>query len=320
MVQMGDGGMADLDTVRIGDGVLQATFVPGAGMVCCSLRHHGEELLAQRAGLGEYAAYGHTMGIPLLYPWANRLAADEYTAAGHTVRIPHDPALIARDGAGLAIHGVIGGRQAWELEPGPGVGASESQALIARLRWREERSELWQVYPFRHDVHYEARVDGDRLRVTIAIDACGEDHVPVAFGLHPYLSPPGVPREGYAVELPAMRHLRLDAQQIPIGPGRTLPARRFQLGEEEFDDGFDQVPAGAAFAVRAGTRRIELELVEGYPCAQVYAPRDGQFICFEPMTAPANALRSGEGLRVLAPGERYRATFALRVRDLLPGA
>ena len=34
------------------------------------------------------------------------------------------------------------------------------------------------------------------------------------------------------------------------------------------------------------------------------------------MTAPANALRSGVGLHVLAPGERYRATFAISVEDL----
>ena len=72
----------------------------------------------------------------------------------------------------------------------------------------------------------------------------------------------------------------------------------------------------ARFAVTAGERRIELELTDGYPCAQVYAPLGGHFICFEPMTAPTNALRSGDGLRLLAPGERCRAGFALRVEDL----
>jgi hypothetical protein len=33
------------------------------------------------------------------------------------------------------------------------------------------------------------------------------------------------------------------------------------------------------------------------------------------MTAPANALRSGDGLRLLAPGERFAACFSLAVRD-----
>ncbi len=71
------------------------------------------------------------------------------------------------------------------------------------------------------------------------------------------------------------------------------------------------MPAHARFIVEAAGRRLELELLEGYPCAQVYAPRPGEFICFEPMTAPANALRSGDHLRLLAPGESCRARFAV---------
>lgn len=305
-----------LETVHVGDDSLQATFVPSAGMLCCSLRHRGEELLAQNAGVATYAQRGKTMGIPLLYPWANRLSGFDYTVANRTVAVPHDPTRIALDGGGLPIHGVIGGRQHWELLHSPEPGA---RSLAARLIWSKSAPELFEVFPFQHDVHYEAHLTGDRLRVTITVDACGEDQVPVAFGLHPYLSPPGIARENYMVELPAMRHLRLDAHEIPVAAGETLPTQRFELGEHEYDDGFDLVADPARFGVQGGTRRIELELVEGYPCAQVYAPRTGQFICFEPMTAPANALRSGEELRVLAPGERHRATFTLRIRDVPPG-
>jgi aldose 1-epimerase len=49
-------------------GELEATFVPGAGMVGCSLRHRGEELLGQRGGLPRYVADRSTMGIPPLHP------------------------------------------------------------------------------------------------------------------------------------------------------------------------------------------------------------------------------------------------------------
>ena len=55
-------------------------------MVCSSLRHRGEELLAQNTGVSAYAEHGKTMGIPLLYPWANRLAGFDYSVAGRTVR------------------------------------------------------------------------------------------------------------------------------------------------------------------------------------------------------------------------------------------
>ncbi len=299
-------------TLRDEQAPLEATFLPGAGQLCCSLRHRGEELLTQNAGVEAYVERGKTMGIPLLYPWANRLAGFDYTVAGRTVAVPHDPTRVALDDNGLPIHGVIGGRLAWELlrEPAPG-----SQSLAAVLRWSEAHLDRFEVFPFRHDLRYEARLAGGRLEIEVTVDACGEDPVPVAFGFHPYLSPPGVPRERWRVELPAMRRLALDERQIPTGPERTLPDQTFELAARGFDDGYDSLTQPARFALTGGGRRLELTFLEGYPCAQVYAPPVRQLLCFEPMTAPANALRSGAGLRVLEPGESYRATFAVSVQD-----
>jgi aldose 1-epimerase len=306
---------AVFETARLCDAgaPLEATFVPEAGMLCCSLRHRGEELLAQRAGVAAYAERGKTMGIPLLYPWANRLAGFDYDVAGRTVSVPRDETRIALDGNGLPIHGVIGGRMHWELSSAPGTAG---QSLAARLSWSEAEPELFELFPFRHDVAYEAHLADGRLEVRVTLDACGADVVPVAFGFHPYLSPPGTPRERWQLQLPAMRELVLDSRQIPLAFGQALPGRDLQLAEHEFDDGFDAVLEPAHFEVAGAGRRIVLELLEGYPCAQVFAPRAGAFICFEPMTAPANALRSGDGLRVLAPGERYQAIFAISVEDL----
>jgi galactose mutarotase-like enzyme len=252
------------------------------------------------------------MGIPLLYPWANRLAGFDYGVAGRTVEVPSDPGRIALDEHGLPIHGVIGGRLAWELARASGPPA---QSLTARLSWSESRPELFEVFPFRHDLRYEARLGGGRLEVQITVHACGADPVPVAFGFHPYLSLVDAARERWLIELPAMRHLALDDQQIPLGPGQANDAQRFELAAREFDDGFDAVSEPARFSATA-ERRIELEFLQGYPCAQVFAPRASQFICFEPMTAPTNALRSGEGLKLLDPGERYTAGFSVSVQDL----
>jgi aldose 1-epimerase len=311
---MSDTAFATL-SLRDEAAALEATFVPDAGMLCCSLRHRGQELLAQNAGVTAYAERGKTMAVPLLYPWANRLAGFDYSVAGHHVEVAHDPSRIALDGGGLPIHGVIGGRLPWEIVH-DGDGDGDGRSLAARLSWSDSLPDLFEVFPFRHDLGYEARLRDGRLEIEVSVHACGADAVPVAFGFHPYLSPPGGERERWLVELPAMRHLALDAAQIPTGPDRELPAQRFELSAREFDDGFDSVSQPARFAVADGSRRIELELLEGYPCAQVYAPLTGRFICFEPMTAPANALRSGAGLPLLAPGERERARFSLRVEDL----
>jgi aldose 1-epimerase len=282
-------------------------------MICCSLRHRGEELLAQVGGLAEYEHDGHTMGIPLLYPWANRLAAFDYEVGGRTVRIPHDPERIQLDGHGLPIHGVIGGRQAWDVTRAP---ARDSGSLSARLQWDDSKRELFEVFPFRHELVYDARLEHGSLQLKLSVHASGADAVPLACGFHPYIRLPGAPRERWQVELPAMRRLALDDDQIPVGPEQTFAARRFALAGREFDDAFDQLSEPTRFAVEGAGRRVEVEFVDGYPCAQVFAPLNATCICFEPMAAPPNALRSGSGLRMLASGEHCRATFSIRVRDL----
>lgn len=60
-------------------------------------------------------------------------------------------------------------------------------------------------------------------------------------------------------------------------------------------------------------RRIEVSFVRGYPYAQVYAPDDDEVIAFEPMTAPINALVSGQDLKLLEPGQSYEASFSITV-------
>ena len=64
-----------------------------------------------------------------------------------------------------------------------------------------------------------------------------------------------------------------------------------------------------------GGRRISVDLVEGYRYAQVFAPDNDDVICFEPMSAPANALVSGRDLQVVEPGATHSATFAITVES-----
>jgi len=78
-----DSGARDgFETVTLSAGELAASFAPGVGMAGVSLRHAGEELLDRQAGLSAYAERGAVMGIPILHPWANRLAGFEYAVEG----------------------------------------------------------------------------------------------------------------------------------------------------------------------------------------------------------------------------------------------
>src|SRR5215213_377815 len=101
------GTLEGFQTVTLAAGDLEASFVPGRGMVGVSLRHAGEELLDRRAGLGAYVEQGAVMGIPFLHPWANRLAGFAYAVDGRDVRLPPGPPLVHGDEHGLPIHGVL---------------------------------------------------------------------------------------------------------------------------------------------------------------------------------------------------------------------
>ena len=288
-----------MDDVALAAGALEARFAPATGMVCHSLRHEGEELLAQRDGVEGYARAGRWMGVPLLHPWANRLDEWEYEALGCRVDLrPLAGDVVVRDRkTGLPIHGVLPPR--WEVVEATGT------RLVAQL------DGAGPAFPFPHRVLLEAELSPAALTISTTLEALGGE-VPVAFGFHPWFALPGVARAGYAVELPAMRRLELDARHLPTGATERVGAFSGALPDRELDDGFDEVADGAVFSVAGGGRRVALRHGGGYPCAQVFAPPEKDVICFEPMTAPGNALRTG-AFPVAAPSAPYSATFEIAV-------
>jgi aldose 1-epimerase len=298
--------------IHSADAPLQATFVPDAGMVCCSLRHDDVELLARRGGVRAYAERGSTMGIPLLYPWANRLSGFSYSTAEGVVELARANPLLKLDEHGLPIHGVIPSASSWELLDGPDAGTSAQ--LRALMRW--QRPELLAIFPFPHSVELRARLDQATLTIELEVVALGGRAVPIAFGFHPYMSLPEDERGSWQVALPLRERLLLDAQMIPTGAREPLRSRDFALAQTSWDDAFAGLLAPPVFTLTGAARRIELELLHGYSYAQLYAPAGERFACFEPMTAPTNALISGDALRFAEPGEPFRAAFAISIASV----
>ena len=296
------------------DGETQAQFVPEANMVCRSLRHRGAELLDPGDGVEAYARHGKTMGIPLLYPWANRLARPSYRVGETTVRLPGPQGRYATDPNGLPIHGALPGHLRWAAARPRAVQAGlPPERVSAALLW--DSPGLLELFPFKHELLFDAALAGGRLTLTTTLRATGSDPVPVAFGFHPYLRIPGSSRRDWRVALGATQRLVLDEQMIPTGATEPLAEREFVLGEQSWDDGLAGLdPGGARFEVSDGETALIVSFEEGFDYAQVYAPPGHDFICFEPMTAPTNALDSGQGLTLVAPGEDYRTRWSVAVR------
>jgi galactose mutarotase-like enzyme len=290
-----------------------AQFVPEAGMIGTSLTDSGTELLGQRRGLDAYLSAAKTMGIPILYPWANRLGATTYTAENVTVTLTPGQGGVRADPNGLPIHGTLAAYPGWKMT------AESDNELSAEVDFNAD-PRLLAGFPYPHVLTVAVRLAERTLTVRTTVRATGDRPVPVCFGFHPYLRLPDAPRRDWVIETPPLRHLRLDGHGLPTGESERQPARRERLGNNAFDDAYDDVAEGAVFAVSGGGRRIEVTFERGYPAAQIFAPlaedpgqaAEKDVVCFEPMTAPTDALRRG-GYRSARPGEPATAVFSIRV-------
>jgi aldose 1-epimerase len=290
----------------------EATFVPEAGMIGNSLRHEGEELFFQGTGLEAYKSKGSTFALPLLHPWANRLRAWDFELGEQHVRLDPESPIIHRDGAtGTAIHGLLTASPYWTVTD------ADRNTLTAELDFGRV-PEYMAAFPLPHIVRYNATVTGTTLTVAFGVRATGDVDVPISFGFHPYLTLPGSDRRSWQLEIPVARQAMTDERMLPTGetvaiaPGELDGALRERTFDTSYPEVYGEQPE---FVIADDRRRLTLKHVSGYPVTQVYAPEASQFICYEPMTAPVDALISGEGLRWVKPGEDFEAIFSISVQQ-----
>src|ERR1700760_525884 len=137
--------MPEFESVTLADASssLTATFVPGAGMIGTSLSEDGVEFLGQRRGLDAYVTDGKTMGIPILYPWANRLSANTYEVDGVVVPLTAGTGGVRVDEHGAPIHGVLAAYPGWR------VTEQSTNSLTAEVDFGGA-PELLASFPFPH--------------------------------------------------------------------------------------------------------------------------------------------------------------------------
>jgi galactose mutarotase-like enzyme len=286
-------------TLRAGS--YEATFRPDAAMLCTSLRFRGDEYVAWPRTITQFRAGGAT-AVPLLHPWANRLAGNSYRAAGRRVSLagvtlPHDP-------NGLPIHGNLFG-VAFE------VARENATRVEARLDYGAHPDKL-RAFPFPHAVTIDARLDSSRgLTIVTEVRPTGVRPVPVSFGWHPFVRLPKAPRREWKLRWPACEHVEVDDHVLPTGARTPQRAEDAQIGDRTFDDHY-ALGRDRRFAISAGRRTLEFVFDRSYPYAQLYAPPRKQFVAIEPMTATVNALGTGSA-PVVEPGERFRAAFTMTV-------
>jgi aldose 1-epimerase len=283
-------------------GERDATFLPGCGMLCASLRHRGNEYVAWPRPLAQFRA-GRMTAVPLVHPWGNRLERWGYRVGRRNIDLggidlPTDP-------NGLPIHGNLRGA-AFEIM------RAEANARGVRLGARLDygaRPDLLHAFPFPHVVTIEARLDERGLRLTTDIEPTGRSAVPISFCWHPYLRIPDAPRREWVLRWPACERMPVDERVLPTGERVMQAAERGPLGHRTFDDHY-ALGRDRRFSLSAGSHKVDLRFGPTYPFAQLFVPARGDFAAIEPMTAMIDALGRGRAPQVAA-GDRFRAWFTI---------
>lgn len=281
---------------------------PDAGCVATSWRVNDREVLALPSPREEFLRSPRTGGVPLLYPYANRLRSDHFQVAGHNVDLSVDTKL-KRDPTGLPIHGLLLRWSDWNLNQ------PSSSRLEASIRWSDHAS-LMAAYPFAHTLRVSWEVARNSsiatLTVTTVIEADQDQAVAIAFGWHPYIS---VANPSSAqIELPRRRPVALAASGLPIldsSKRNWAGASTEGVGQNQ-DSLFEIEPSAGStnIAIIDGIDRTEIFFEGGYNFLQVYSPTNASFVCAEPMTSATSALTDGP--TVIASGERAQAIFQIR--------
>ncbi|MEV4900784.1 aldose 1-epimerase family protein [Citricoccus sp. NPDC055426] len=189
-------------------------------------------------------------------------------------------------------------------------------------------------YPFRltHQVAYTLD-DAGSLTVRQHLTNHGPRPAPAAFGAHPFLRLGEVPSEELTLTLSAATRILADERLIPTG------TRPVQGTDEDFragrvvgtgllDAAFTDLTPGSDgrhhhTLTAPDGRSVELWAEPDYGYVHVFFtdrfPGRHRAVAVEPMTAPANALNSGDGLVWIASGESLTASWGITGRTTAGG-
>jgi galactose mutarotase-like enzyme len=343
----------DIRTIRCAKSQSQLVVHTDAGCVATSWQVRDQEMLTLPVALADFVKSQKTGGIPLLYPYANRLRTDHFTVAGKTVDLSRD-ANLKRDANGFPMHGLLIRWPDWVMsQPAP-------DELEASIVWGDH-AELFAAYPFAHSLrvrwkvgqgknenanqiadqskHPQTNPSADQsalastLTVTTIIEADKGQDVPVSFGWHPYLVLND--RANAQLLLPARRAVALAQNGLPIStdnPESWLPAGT-QSAVAPLDDLFQLDMRGASGAERINKPQSVQGFNENFaPTAAIIAQQQRIEIKFlsgysfmqiySPVGAnfvcfePMTASISAlcdDGVAVVKAGETFTAAFELRV-------
>ena len=284
----------------------------GAGL---RLLEHAGVPLVDGFEADEVAAGGRGQ---LLAPWPNRIGDGAYSFGGRDHQLP-----LSEPSRHNASHGLVRW-VAWSVAEHTGHSVSLTYRLMAQSG-----------YPWTLDLRVGYDVSAAGLTVTQAATNRAATPAPYASGAHPYLSVGPGPVDGWELTLPAATRVLVDDRLRPAGQedvaGTPYDFRVARpIREVGFDDAFTDLGRdadGLATVVLtdpSSGRGVALWVDGQHRWLQLFSADEvpgtaRRSLAVEPMTAPADAFRTGTGVVTLAPagqpGDAFAATWGVRARS-----
>jgi aldose 1-epimerase len=267
---------------------------------------HGRELLDGYAA-GQPSSSGRGQ---VLIPWPNRLEDGSYEFDGQRYQLE-----LNEPENQNAIHGLV----RWEPWT---VGEREPHRVVMEHLLAPQPG-----YPFTLELSIEYALAMDGLRVRTTATNVGEAACPYGSGAHPYFTVGTETVDSVILHVPAGTVVGADERGLPLAAasveGTEYDFRRPKpIGSTTLDHAFTDLVREEDGLVRVALgglhpgSGLELWVDQAHNYLQVFSGDplsdvNRRSLAVEPMTCPANAFRTGEGLIRLEPGTSFTSAWGI---------
>ncbi|HMP01799.1 MAG TPA: aldose 1-epimerase [Gemmatales bacterium] len=256
-------------------------------------------------------------GIPILFPFPNRLRAGQFTWQGRSWSLPcNDPS------GRHAIHGLVRD-QNWRVARA-GLTPDEQAEAVGHLASADLPPPLAGLWPAQYLVEVGYRIAGTQLEAFLAVTNTDTERLPFGFGLHPYWN---FPAASTRIELAAsgaeewqLEDLIPTGTLLPLAINTNLlsPGGGLRLGDRDFDQLYRVAPPHQVRRIRWALHSPErggalsMTTSPSFRDFVVFTPPHRAAVCVEPYTCVTDAINlhgtiwDKARLIVLDPGSTWR--------------
>ncbi len=294
--------------------------------VACPTPQERVEVIDSEEGFELGGKRASHSGIPLLFPFPNRIRGGRYSWAGKTWEMPSEA--VPWDGKGSAIHGFCLDRP-WRV-----VDQTDRQ-ITGEFRLSLDAPERLPFWPADATIRLKYSLNWTCLRADITVSNPSDTPLPWGFGTHAYfrvpLSPSSEPGH-CTVYAPARKQWVLNSELVPVGT-LTDPPEDAQLVDSPYfdtlqvDSVYTDVEIRTGFSVcrvmdeRAGLQ-MEQRSSADFREIVAFIPPWTKAVCLEPYTCVSDAINLqargiDAGLQVLDPGASWTGWIEISVTPVI---